>query len=233
VVAGPRTNLGFLTALCRAPAFRAGRFDTGFIEAHLTELGAEPRGLDRVAAALAAKHLAERAFADQARAQPRTDGWVSPWEARDDFQLAGRRQISLSLVADGERVTAMVMQAGGLSVSVDGVAPGDGRVIDAGDTVYVLRGGRQTVVRLQDYSAELSDAGGDGAVRAPMHGKVLAILVDCAAAVRKGQRVAIIEAMKMEHALTAPHDGTVAEIAVGLGAQVAEGALLMHIKKED
>jgi len=233
VVAGPRSNLGFLAALCRAADFRAGQFDTGFIDAHLAELGAVPLGLDRAAAALAAKSFAERAFAGRDNAQPRSDGWTSPWDSRDGFQLAGERRISLPLLADGERVTAMVTQAGSLSVSVDGVAPADGHVVETGDTVYVLRGGRQTIVRLQDYSAALPDADGDGAVRAPMHGKVLAILVDCAATVRKGQRLAIIEAMKMEHALTAPHDGRVAKIAVETGAQVSEGALVMHVKKED
>ena len=51
VVAGPRSNAGFLAALARADAFRSGDFDTGFIDAHLAELGAAPQGLDRAAAA--------------------------------------------------------------------------------------------------------------------------------------------------------------------------------------
>jgi 3-methylcrotonyl-CoA carboxylase alpha subunit len=63
-----------------------------------------------------------------------------------------------------------------------------------------------------------------------MHGKVLAILVEPGAAVKRGQRLAVIEAMKMEHSLTAPVDGTVAEIAVRPQAQVAEGAKLMVIE---
>ena len=62
-----------------------------------------------------------------------------------------------------------------------------------------------------------------------MHGKVLAVLVENGATVTRGQRLAIIEAMKMEHTLTAPIDGTVAEIAVAPDAQVAEGAKLMVI----
>ena len=62
-----------------------------------------------------------------------------------------------------------------------------------------------------------------------MHGKVLALLVEQGARVRRGQRLAIIEAMKMEHTLTAPVDGTVAEIAVAQDAQVAEGAKVMVI----
>ncbi|MGB6348456.1 MAG: biotin/lipoyl-containing protein, partial [Pseudolabrys sp.] len=66
-------------------------------------------------------------------------------------------------------------------------------------------------------------------VRAPMHGKVLGILVEQGAPVIRGQRVAIIEAMKMEHTLAAPIDGTVAEIAVAPDAQVVEGAKIMRI----
>jgi 3-methylcrotonyl-CoA carboxylase alpha subunit len=63
-----------------------------------------------------------------------------------------------------------------------------------------------------------------------MHGKVLSVLVEQGARVRRGQRLAIIEAMKMEHTLVAPIDGTVAEIAVAADAQVAEGAKVMVIE---
>ena len=66
-----------------------------------------------------------------------------------------------------------------------------------------------------------------------MHGKVLAILVAPGERVTRGQRVAIIEAMKMEHTLTAPLDGTVAEIATTKDAQVAEGAKVMVIEPAD
>ncbi len=62
-----------------------------------------------------------------------------------------------------------------------------------------------------------------------MHGKVLSLLVEQGARVVRGQRVAVIEAMKMEHTLVAPIDGTVAEIAVAQDAQVAEGGKVMVI----
>ncbi|HEX2652994.1 MAG TPA: acetyl-CoA carboxylase biotin carboxyl carrier protein subunit, partial [Xanthobacteraceae bacterium] len=68
-----------------------------------------------------------------------------------------------------------------------------------------------------------------GSVSAPMHGKVLDILVEPAATVRRGQRVAVIEAMKMEHTLVAPLDGIVSEILVSVGDQVADGARVMVI----
>ena len=62
-----------------------------------------------------------------------------------------------------------------------------------------------------------------------MHGKVLSLLVEEGASVTRGQRLAIIEAMKMEHTLTAPIDGVVAEIGAVQDAQVTEGARIMLI----
>ncbi len=76
---------------------------------------------------------------------------------------------------------------------------------------------------------EAGDQDKSGLVRAPMHGKVLSLLVEQGACVVRGQRVAVIEAMKMEHTLIAPIDGTVTEIAVARDAQVAEGSKVMVI----
>jgi 3-methylcrotonyl-CoA carboxylase alpha subunit len=119
----------------------------------------------------------------------------------------------------------------GVTVAIDGTAPAaDAVAVDAGDAVYVLRHGRQTKVSLRDLTLdEAGDAGAGGLVRAPMHGKVLSVLVEQGERVTRGQRVAIIEAMKMEHTLVAPIEGTVAEIAVAQDAQVAEGAKVMVI----
>ena len=232
IAAGPRTNLAFLAALARAPRFRQGEFDTGFIDRHLAELGAAPQPLDRAAVALAAERLVarERARIEAAREQ---DAPASPWESADAFQLSGPRRLVLPLIADGERVTAEIAYgAQGLSVTVGGERPAaDAVVVVVAAAVYVLRRGRQTEVRLRDLALdEAVEQGQGGLIRAPMHGKVLAILVEPGAAVKRGQRLAVIEAMKMEHSLTAPIDGTVAEIAVGPQAQVAEGAKLMVIE---
>jgi len=65
-----------------------------------------------------------------------------------------------------------------------------------------------------------------------MHGKVLAILVRPGASVSKGQRLAVIEAMKMEHALLAPFDGTIRDFSTVPGDQIAEGAKVMAIAPE-
>jgi 3-methylcrotonyl-CoA carboxylase alpha subunit len=71
---------------------------------------------------------------------------------------------------------------------------------------------------------------GDGLVKAPMHGRLLRIFVAPGEEVAGGQRLAIIEAMKMEHTLHAPFAGVVREIAVAAGAQVGEGGTIMLIE---
>jgi 3-methylcrotonyl-CoA carboxylase alpha subunit len=86
------------------------------------------------------------------------------------------------------------------------------------------------VVRLAEADLDPAHSSGDGVVRAPMHGKLLALLVDKGASVEKGHRVAVIEAMKMEHTLTAPIDGTVTEISAMVDSQVAENATIMVIE---
>ena len=72
---------------------------------------------------------------------------------------------------------------------------------------------------------------GDGAIVSPMPGKIIALEVAAGDAVTKGQKLLTLEAMKMEHSLTAPFDGKVAELNAEAGAQVSEGALLVRIEK--
>ncbi|ALK09234.1 acetyl-CoA carboxylase biotin carboxylase subunit [Blastochloris viridis] len=231
LVAGPRTNAPFLAALCRHAAFRAGRFDTGFIDRHLDELLPQ-RGADPGAVAAAAERLVRR---EQARlsalARSRSDEAGSPWDVLDAFDLAGPREVGLQVAVDGDTVTAQVRYLGpDLAVSVGGTPAAAAAVIDAGEAVIAIRHGRQAVVRPKDIEAtdvEHLDQG--GVVTAPMHGKLLALAVGPGDAVHKGQTVAVIEAMKMEHALLAPLDGTVAEVAVSVGAQVADGAKILVI----
>jgi 3-methylcrotonyl-CoA carboxylase alpha subunit len=230
VVAGPRSNAGFLAALARAPGFRSGTFDTGFIDAHLGELGATAQGLDRAAVATGAAVLLAR---EMARLAPADGEAPSPWDATDAFQLSGERRLALPVLADGEGVVAQVaFSPGGPLVTVEGEAAApDAVTVEEGEVVYVLRKGRQTKVTLRDLARdEAGDAGAGGLVRAPMHGKVLGVLVEKGDQVSRGQRVAIIEAMKMEHTLVAPIDGVVAEVAVAKDAQVAEGAKVLVIE---
>jgi 3-methylcrotonyl-CoA carboxylase alpha subunit len=232
VAAGPRTNSGFLAALCRAKEFRDGRFDTGFIDRHLAELTRPAQGIDAGAVALAAQTLLMRARPGPAAASGQEcDLPPSPWDATDGFQFDDARTTTLPLLADGLPVEANVRYgAGRTAITVDGRPPAaDAIAVEAPDAVFVLRQGRQTRVSLRNLAAGEADGAGDGLIRAPMHGKVLAIFVEKGETVVRGQRVAIIEAMKMEHTLTAPIDGVVAEIATSPQAQVAEGAKIMQI----
>src|SRR5580658_1810241 len=145
VVAGIRCNVGLLAALARADGFRNGNFDTGFVERMLAGRG-EP-GLDRAAVAAGAAHLVARDVPQAGDGD--ASAWVSPWDAQDGFQLSGPRETALPLDADGEAVDATVSYRGGAAaVTVDAIAPApDARVIDGDGAAYVLRHGRQTVVR--------------------------------------------------------------------------------------
>jgi 3-methylcrotonyl-CoA carboxylase alpha subunit len=234
VVIGPRSNVGFLAMLCRADEFRKGDFDTGFIERNLASLGAVPQPTDLAAAALGARVLLVRKTARIAASMGReTESPASPWEAADGFQLSGTRTLALPILADGETLVATAIYgARGLSVTIDGVEPAaDGNAVEVADTVYVSRKGHQTKVTRRDIaSEEAGDHGGGGLVRAPMHGKVLALLVEKGDRVVRGQRLAIIEAMKMEHTLTASMDGVVAEVAARKDMQIAEDAKVMLIE---
>ncbi len=72
---------------------------------------------------------------------------------------------------------------------------------------------------------------GDGAILAPMPGRITAVEVTAGATVTKGQRLVTLEAMKMEHSLVAPFDGTVAELDAEAGAQVSEGTTLVRVER--
>jgi 3-methylcrotonyl-CoA carboxylase alpha subunit len=234
VVAGPRTNLAFLKKLAEAEGFRDGPFDTGYIERNVAALGAEPQPLDAAAVAAAALHLEEeRQLAGLMHAAERSDGEArSPWLVADAFSMLPLPALGLSLLVDGERVDARIeWHDEGARVSLPGHAIGEGEheitlaQADRG-LCLALHRGRQTAVSLFDpFSVDLDAAAGSGGVvKAPMHGKLIALFVTVDESVVKGQRLAIVEAMKMEHVLTAPRDGTVTEVAGEPGAQVSEGA---------
>jgi len=229
IVVGPHANALFLKALVSHPEFRAGQFDTGFIDRHLDELthvdAADEASVIGAAVGelLAASH------------KPAANGatWSDPWIARDGFSLGPARQFALDLTVDGHARQANVTWRGGSHrITVDGVpAAHDARLVPAAGGMAVVGRGVQRLVALKSYDAiDIDHLDGDGTVKAPMHGKVLTIFVEPGATVQKGERVAIVEAMKMEHALLAPIDGTVAAIVATVGAQIAEGATMLTIE---
>ena len=235
LVAGLRSNVSFLTSLCRSDAFRRGAVDTGFIDRNLATLGAVPHERDMAAAALGVAHLLKAGAARQAvLLEQEPPEPHSPWSASDGFQLGGTREVLLPVVIDGEDATAAVTHAqDGPHVTVAGAPPASGaRAFEAGEEAFVLRDGRQTRVRIKDFSEGAADSqAGDNVIKAPMHGRVMELFAAPGDRVGVGQRLAVIEAMKMEHTLRAPFAAAVIEVPVSSGAQVVEGAPIMVLER--
>ncbi len=102
-----------------------------------------------------------------------------------------------------------------------------------GDEITVFSDGGQ-VFHTIDPLDRASTAGGDGnLIEAPMPGLVKAVFVESGQNVAEGDRLAILEAMKMEHSLLAARDGVVAEVLAAPGAQVEAGAALVRLEDED
>ncbi len=240
-ILGPRTNVAFLAALCQAHEFREGHIDTGYIDRHLKALGAVPHAPDRAAAALGVEQLlgklADETLLNAGSEDEDSAVAQSPWAARDGFQLGGVRKLGMPVVIDGECAEATVTYGkDGPRVTIGGVGPANDASASAftEDEAYVLRHGRQTRVRLKDFSVASAAAdAGDGMIKAPMHGRVLQLLVVPGESVASGQRLAIIEAMKMEHTLHAPFAGVVRNVAVAAGSQVVEGGEIMLIEPSE
>ncbi len=212
IVAGPKSNVRFLRLLANHPDFRAGKLDTGLIEREKVVLGAVEQPVDMTAVSAAAQQLS-RILAQPETADPLM--LADPWSVNDGFAFTPRTN-RLTLVVDGARHEAEVVP----EVEATFSARSD-------DAILVIRDNRQTRVSLFDpFDVDLDamDDSGGAAVKSPMHGKLVAVMVQAGDAVTKGQKLAIVEAMKMEHALLAPRDGVVAEIIGSIGGQVGEGA---------
>ena len=203
-----KTNAGFL-ARCLAHAdFIAGEVDTGFIEARLDQLipaGAPPTEVLQAAA--------------RARLARDQDG--SPWTTLAGFRLNAPAALRVRLQLCDDVFTAEPAASGGLKT----LTHGDWIVVfDAGEA-YAFTDPQ--AVGLEEGSSS------DGAIRAPMPGKVAAVQAVAGARVAKGAPLVTLEAMKMEHALVAPFDAVVADVMAAPGEQVSEGALLVRLDRAE
>jgi 3-methylcrotonyl-CoA carboxylase alpha subunit len=233
VIIGPKTNLAFLRGLMRLREFAAGTVDTGFIDANLGRLGAQPHPANRRAVHAAARLLLDtRDEGRPSRLDP-----SDPWRVADSFELIGSRRIGLDITVDGVPMRVHLLEG----TNVDPVEKNEGRE-DAGEVTlhaanggaYAFAGGRQAFVELVDpfAKAEAGAEEGDAAIRAPMHGRLIAIAVEDGDTVEAGQRLAVVEAMKMEHALVAPFAGVVRDLDANVGDQVDMGERIMWVEKE-
>ncbi|MBV1696703.1 MAG: ATP-grasp domain-containing protein, partial [Hyphomicrobiales bacterium] len=217
VVMGPRTNAGFLAALLDHADVRAERLDTGLIARELP--GLVPSGRDWVGAAHGAQAMIEATRAMPSAGRTSSD----PWAATDAFQLGGTRSLELPVLVDGTASVATIEWAAGrpqisfkdaASAGTPTEATAPVHVRHDGGRVVVLRATRQTTIAPMRYDPAEADNGADGAVlRAPINGRVAKVFLAPGAAVEKGERVAVVEAMKMEHLLVAGIAGTIERIA--------------------
>ena len=232
VVIGPKTNLAFLRALLRSREFEAGTIDTGFIDLNLGRLGAEPHPADKRALHAAARLLLERR--DEGRASPLNP--FDPWRIANSFELMGSRHIGLDVAVDGVPARLHLIEGANVDPFAGGedAAGGEITLYETDGGAYAFSGGRQALVELIDPFAtvEAGPETSDAALRAPMNGRLVAIAVEEGETVEAGQRLAVVEAMKMEHALVAPHAGVVRDLEASVGDQVEMGERIMRVERE-
>ncbi|MBV9289270.1 MAG: ATP-grasp domain-containing protein [Hyphomicrobiales bacterium] len=233
VVIGPKTNLAFLRALMRAPEVAEGAYDTGFIDANLARLGATPRPFDPCAVMAAVRLLLGRRAGGRGSPLAPAD----PWRIADSFDLMGPRRLGVDVLIDGraERLALVGSTDPGPEAERGQAADPEITVFETADGAYAFAGGLQAFVELID-PLERSARGaeeGDGEVRAPMNGRIAALFVAEGDQVELGQRLAVVEAMKMEHALTAPLAGRVAGLVAGVGDQVEMGEPILRVEREE
>jgi len=213
-----RTNAGFLVRALESEEFRSGQIDTGFI--------------------------AKSGDALIPQTAPSDDEWlVAARIATDDERLelngfrlnaAPRRTISLGANGETRLVDLAAADDAVISVGSDGVDFYSSEDLVAsgyrdGDNVIVFSEGMA-----RSFDLAFRGTGGhhahDGDILSPMPGKIIAVEVIQGQTVTKGQKLLTLEAMKMEHSLVAPFDGTVTELSAVAGAQVQVEALLARIE---
>ncbi|EGI76446.1 acetyl/propionyl/methylcrotonyl-CoA carboxylase subunit alpha [Hylemonella gracilis] len=253
-IVGVANNVQFLRHVLATPSFAHARLDTGLIERESARLfGREPLGLPLRVAAVVARVLADEAT-ETTDVHPVTPS--SPFARRDGWRAWGQATRRFDFVCHEQKVHALLRYGPAeqrhLTVS-SGADSAEGLlsfqplpegVLDLGwaserRSVAVHRQHAQWQVFTAEgaggitYIDALTDAAAThevaGRLVAPMPGKVLSFAVRAGDLVRQGQVLAVMEAMKMEHAITAPADGTVEALLYAQGDQVAEGAELLRL----
>jgi 3-methylcrotonyl-CoA carboxylase alpha subunit len=223
-VEGVTTNRGFLARLAAHPAFVGGEVDTGFIARHEASLFETPAPDAGIVAAAATAWMAR---------QPAGQG---PFARPFRLNMDGCSHFAL-WTSDGAVHAIRVDPQSAVWANGDGPthAPRDVVVVPAGDGVEARLQGHSWRFVAEDPAWSGASASGpaDGSITAPMPGKVIGLFVKPGDSVKAGDRLAVLEAMKMEHRLTAPFDATVEAVSISAGAQVHEGALLVTLARTD
>jgi 3-methylcrotonyl-CoA carboxylase alpha subunit len=199
------TNAAFLARVAEDAAFIAGDIDTGFIERHAGALIPPLEPGEEVVRAAARALLPDDAS--------------SAWTGLTGFRQNAPSYLKVD-VAVGESAHCTAIDPTGPPASIANI---DGQRV-------LFRRGEAWSFGPPSVTRVASTAGiSDGALRSPMPGRIVSVSVHQGQVVTKGQTLLSLEAMKMEHALIAPFGGTVGELSVSVGDQVAENVTLMRI----
>ncbi len=254
-IAGVTTNLEFLSAVAVHPSFTTGDINTGFIETHKS-LFLEPKpASDHVLALACLEALLRRTDDAKQAAYASFDPW-SPWHLTTGWQMNSDNSHILTFL-DGDltvSITVHYRPDGYLLELPEGSLFVHGTLDNNGDMLAEIGGARikATIVRqfndltilthgsshkltLYDPMANVGEHEEEcGQLTAPMPGNILAVLVETDVLVKRGTPLIIMEAMKMEHTITAPMDGMVTEFYFSVGAVVNEDTVLLaFIAEED
>jgi 3-methylcrotonyl-CoA carboxylase alpha subunit len=250
-IAGVRTNVAFLGRVASSRAFGRAELDTGLIERNRAELLPERQaiGTDTLAAAAFAElAYEERGARERARASGdphspwhRVDGWRLNADSHHDFVFVegeSAHPVRVHFSEDGLRLAVHgkehafageTLESGALSIRLDERAY-RARAVRDEDDWHVFSGGDYRRLTLRRGLPGQEDEAHPGSLAAPMPGKIVQVMSRPGEAVRKGQALLILEAMKMEHTITAPADGVVKEIHFAAGEQVLEGTELITME---
>ena len=242
-IVGLATNVAFLRRVVKTQAFATADLDTALIERERAALFEHPPlALECAAAGVIAREVANEAVLQDADPWSRRDGWRMFGGATRRFDLdvgGARHAVTLHRLHDGALTLAVgdrrwPFSARALGNDLHDVLLGERRwtlaVYAQGERITVFAPDGTLALQEVDALAHAGEgASPGGRLTAPMPGKLIAFLAKAGEAVKAGQPLAVMEAMKMEHTIAAPRDGTVAELLYGVGDQVAEGAELLRL----
>ncbi|HEY6512686.1 MAG TPA: acetyl/propionyl/methylcrotonyl-CoA carboxylase subunit alpha [Burkholderiaceae bacterium] len=244
-IVGLHTNVAFLRRVVNSRAFAQADLDTALIERERAVLFEQPPlPLEVVAAGVAAHALQAEASLQGADPWSRRDGFRLHGGARRHFHLLrgdAEHSVALARLHDGALQLQIEESTWPLQVRAQGADRHDvtlgGRRLSL--SVYVhgeqVAGfapeGRGDVREVDDIAHAGEGAAAAGQLTAPMPGKLIAYLAKPGERVARGQALAVIEAMKMEHTIHAPRDGIVRECLYAAGDQVGEGSELLRLQE--
>ena len=237
---GPASNRDFLLRVLSHPEFAAGKATTGFITDHLPEDLTTLFGSAEIALAAALIYRADQAAAARASGvAPELLGWSAQGALQARLKIAADEAVhDLRLSETGGVLTVAGGEWSHQVTGLDSALCVDGTRADLrhthmeGDCLFLATGARIFEVTRIRAGASAAAGEADGQITAPMHGALLEVCVVVGDNVAPGSRLAVLEAMKMQHEILAAAAGVVTEVPVAAGTQVKAGDLLVSIDVE-